>query len=107
MHALCCRKSSETESERIQSDIVSAAPLTLKDSVSLHEPDLRQSQQDDEAIGPIYQSLRIGTRPNLSDLKGKGRECVELAQHWDQLVLKDDILYRQFEDTTCVCILKC
>ena len=35
-----------------------------------------------------------------SDLKGKGRECVELAQQWDQLLLNDDFLYRQFEDIT-------
>ena len=78
---------------------MAAAPLTLEDPVSLSEPDLQQSLQDDEAIGPIYQALRIGTRPNPSDLKRKGRECAELAQQWDQL-LKDDVLYRQFKDTT-------
>ena len=48
------RNSFETESERIRSDI----PLTLKDPVSLSEPNLQQSQQDDEAIGPIYQGKR-------------------------------------------------
>ena len=45
-------------------------------------------------------TLHEPTRPNPSDLKGKGRECAELAQKWDQLLLKDDVLYRQFKDTT-------
>ncbi|KAL5478033.1 hypothetical protein EMCRGX_G024908 [Ephydatia muelleri] len=78
--AILARSKSKTpkKSKGIQNNTVSAAPLTLENSVTLHEP----------------------TRPNPSDLKGKGRECAELAQKWDQLLLKDDVLYRQFKDTT-------
>ena len=39
-------------------------------------------------------------KPLGQSTKGKGREYAELTQQWDQLLLKDDVLYRQFKDTT-------
>ena len=75
---------------------VSAALLTAKSVESVE--DLEKLQQEDEVIGPIHEALSKGERPILDDIKGKPREFVELAQQWEQLVLKNNVVHRRCEN---------
>ena len=59
---------------------------------------VRKKQLEDDIVGPILKALEIQNKPDLQTLKGGPRETYQLAQLWDQLVLKEGILYRQFEE---------
>ncbi|KAL5468841.1 hypothetical protein EMCRGX_G029964 [Ephydatia muelleri] len=78
------------------SPCVTATLLTAKDSG--FSMNIQQLQQEDDVIGPIHQALSQGARPNLADIKGKPREFVELVQQWDQLVLRNNVVHRRYED---------
>ena len=67
-------------------------------STSTLDSSVQQLQQSDEAIGPLYRAMCLGTKPDPGTQKGACRELVQLLEQWDQLVLKDAILYRQHED---------
>ena len=88
-------KGQEADTDKRDSTVI-AAPITPEDST--RGPSMQQLQQGDETIGPIYQALRGGTRLSPSQEKGKGREFRELAQQWDQLLLKDSVLHRRYEE---------
>jgi len=60
---------------------------------------LRKEQLEDEVIGFILTAKETQQKPDGQSLKGKPREAYQLSQLWDQLVVKEGILYRQFEDS--------
>ena len=78
------------------SPCVTATLLAAKDSGC--SMNMQQLQQEDDVIGPIHQALSQGARPNPADIKGKPREFAELVQQWDQLVLRNNVVHRRYED---------
>ncbi len=60
--------------------------------------DLREAQLKDPDIGAVLLAREDGKMPPSDTIKGLGLESRRLFQLWDQLTLKDDILWRQFED---------
>ena len=59
---------------------------------------LRKKQLEDEIVGPILRAVEAQNKPDTQTLKGGPRETHQLAQLWEQLVLKEGILYRKFEE---------
>jgi len=55
------------------------------------------SQANDEIISPILHAKESGIKPVDGKLKGEGRAVHLLLQQWEQLLLHDGLLYRQFE----------
>eukprot|EP00731_Ephydatia_muelleri_P011153 Em0006g47a len=51
-----------------------------------------------EYIGPVYQAMQDGSKPGPETTQGGSRELLQLIEQWDQLTLKDGVLYRQHED---------
>ena len=60
--------------------------------------ELRQSQLRDVGIGHVLQAKERGENPPAKNIKGKCLEAKRLVQLWDQLVVKDGLLWRQYED---------
>lgn len=61
---------------------------------------LRKEQLEDENIGFILKAKETQQKPDAQSLKAKPREAHQLSQLWDQLVVKEGILYRQFEESS-------
>lgn len=60
--------------------------------------DLRQLQLEDDNVGPVLKAREANRKPGPADLAGKSRELARLVQLWDQLLVRDGTLYRQYED---------
>ena len=54
---------------------------------------------EDELIGPIFQAKVDGVRPSADTVKGCDPKYRKLVQIWDQLIIKEDLLWRLFENT--------
>ena len=80
------------------SPFATATLLAVKDSGC--SMNIQQLQQEDDVIGPIHQALSQGARPNPADIKGKPREFAELVQQWYQLVLRNNVVNRRYENAT-------
>ena len=57
---------------------------------------LYKDQRSDPALGPVIAALEKKQLPLHDDIKGKSLECRRLFQIFDQLCLRDGILYRKY-----------
>ena len=67
--------------------------------------DIRNHQLEDELIGPIFRAKIDGVKPSVEDITGCDPKYRKLVQIWDQLVLRDELLWRLFENndnTGCI-----
>ena len=62
------------------------------------QEDLRTAQLADADIAPALQALQADQRPGEDKLKEMSLASRRLVQLWEQLVVKDGVLYRLFED---------
>ena len=60
--------------------------------------EIRELQLQDEDIGPLLLSVELDQKPDLSQTMRRSREHARLLQQWDQLVVKNNLLYRRYED---------
>ena len=58
--------------------------------------DLRDSQLNDPCIGELLLAHESNQKPSQDHAKGKDLEYRRLLQQWEQLTIKDDILWRYF-----------
>ena len=58
--------------------------------------DIRQLQCDDEAVGLVLKAREAGRKPD--EIAGKGQEMGYLVQLWDQLIVRNGVLYKEHED---------
>jgi len=65
------------------------------------EPDksIREVQLADPTIGPVLRAKEEGTPPIAELTTASDHHSRQLVQQWDQLVIKDWILYRNFESS--------
>ena len=67
--------------------------------------DIRNLQTKDELIGPIFCAKINGTKLSLESKKGRDPKYQKLVQMSDQLMVKDELLWRLFENrdgTGCI-----
>ena len=51
--------------------------------------DIRELQQEDEAVGPVLEAMEAVEKPSPDNITGKGREIgYYLLQLWNQLVVR-------------------
>ena len=74
-------------------DVVTPS-LPLPDNLG----ELHHLQMEDETIGPIFQAIVIGERPDRDISQAWSRESRTLLQQWGMLVIKHDVLWRRFSD---------
>ena len=60
------------------------------------ELSLRESQLSDPTIGPVLQRKESNQKPSADETKSMARASRRLFQTWDQLLVKDGVLYRQY-----------
>lgn len=58
---------------------------------------LRQAQLDDPVVGPVLRAKETSQEPQPEDVKAMSPHCRRLVQIWDQLVIKDSLLWRQYD----------
>ena len=59
--------------------------------------DLRKAQLEDHSVGTVLRAKEKNSRPLPEEIKSGSIETRKLFQIWDQLVIKDELLCRQFE----------
>ena len=60
------------------------------------EPNLRESQLADSTVGPVLQRKESDQKPSADETKSMARASRRLFQMWDQLLVRDGVLYRQY-----------
>ena len=60
--------------------------------------ELRDFQVQDSYIGPVLRCLEKGNQSEVNSSRSLPPHTRGLIQQWDQLVLKDGVVWRQFED---------
>ena len=89
----CGRKSHQyTEADVIAATIVSDMPVLKHYSADT----IRKSQLQDNAIGFVLRAFESNKKPESTTLQGQSSEVRRLVQLWDQLTLRDGLLYRYF-----------
>ena len=63
---------------------------------SRNNKELRQLQLDDEIVGPLLKVMERGEKPQGEHLR-ENPKLHRLHQLWEQLTLKDGLLFRKFE----------
>ena len=58
--------------------------------------DILELQQEDEAVGPVLQAMEAAKKTSPDNIAGKGREIGYLLQLWDQLVVREGVLYWEY-----------
>ena len=61
--------------------------------------ELGRLQNEDATIGLLVQAKLQGEKPPPTQIKSLSKDARRLFQLWDQLVMKNGILYRQYENT--------
>eukprot|EP00731_Ephydatia_muelleri_P001788 Em0001g1788a len=85
---------------------LSSSRLPLEQDVNVNtllglvvsERSMQQLQLQDKSIGPVYQAMQDGSKPGPETIQAGSRELLQLIGQWDQLTLKDGVLYRQHEN---------
>ena len=90
---LLCR---QCDRDNHSSAIVAATPIMPR---GCQQEDLRNAQLADADIAPALQAKQTDQRPGEDRLKEMILASRRLVQLWEQLVVRDGILYRLFEDT--------
>ena len=49
-------------------------------------------------MGPVLKAREAGRKPSPDEIAGKGREMGYLVQLWDQLIVRNGVLYTEHED---------
>ena len=60
--------------------------------------DLQQLQQADGVVGPILKAVTENKRPSPNMTQGKDRKFHLLLQQWNQLYIRQGVLFRRYED---------
>ena len=63
----------------------------------MEEKDLLQKQLEDSTVGPVLRAKGEGKKPSEEYIRGTNRHCQHLFAVWDQLVVRDSLLWRCFE----------
>ena len=77
---------------------VEPVPTSMATQVQGSEPNesIREVQSADPMIGPVLRAKEAGTPPTAEFTTASNHHTRQLVQQWDQLVIKDGILYRKF-----------
>jgi hypothetical protein len=88
----CGREShiTPTETKVSATTIVQSVPQQLGDN-------LREVQLADPVLGPLLRGKEAGHKPSQEELGSLSRSSRRLLQVWDQLVVSEGVLCRQFE----------
>ena len=55
------------------------------------------AELEDDTTGPILRAKEADSKPDTETFRGYSRATRQLFQLWDQLVIEDGVLYREFE----------
>ena len=77
--------------------LIAAAPLI---PTKQRATEVREAQLKDATIGPVLQAREVNERPSTEEMKNASRDTRRLVQLWDQLQVRDGILYRLYEHPT-------
>ena len=91
----CGRQQHKLEEGEAQVNMITGNVHTLVGR-SLRE--LRDLQMQDSYIGLVLRCLEKGNQPDVNSSRSLPSHTRRLIQQWDQLVLKDGVVWRQFED---------
>jgi len=70
--------------------------LSVSLQVGRSSDELHKLQQEDHTIQPVLVAKSSGTKPNSDQIKQYSLHTNRLFALWDQLTLKDNVLYRHF-----------
>ena len=90
-----CGRDSHQETPSVTKEPVFIRTVTLN---SRTPSELQNLQKTDPNIGPILTAFQQEQKPSADYLKSQSPHLRKLAQMWDQLRLKDGLLWRSFED---------
>lgn len=85
----CGRESHDTE------QMVVAATVMLP--LDCPPQDLRQAQLEDATMGSVLKAKEAGRKPTTDQVKSLGPASRRLFQLWDQLTVRNGLLWRQYE----------
>lgn len=92
---LPCRQCGRDSDNSTTSAVV--ATSTLQPLLAENVDGVRDAQVDDPSIGPLLRGKEIGQKPSKEELGPSSRSSRHLLQIWEQLLVCDGVLCRQFE----------
>ena len=96
---LPCRQCGRENHSGTEANVASVSINNCDQSLEGHtREELRQLQQKDPSVGPILRDLETHQKPTPDEAKSMSNNARRLVQMWDQLEMKDGLLWRNFED---------
>ena len=84
----------------IAADILKFPAPPMFEDAPLSRADLQKRQVDDVDVGPVFQAVTLGTRPNRRDWKTMSKRSKLLFRQWQKLAIVDGILVRETRENT-------
>ena len=86
-----CRQCGRT----FETTIATIASADMCGGYSMEE--LRSLQLEDKCVGDLLKAMESHQKPSQDQVKAQSLSCRRLYQQWDQLVVRNGILYRYYE----------
>ena len=91
-----CGRSDETQEEvAAETGPITAGAVSVLPFQTHTPEEMTRLQMEDPIVGPVYQAVKNGKLPSHDELSILGRESKLLLQHWECLLIKDDMLWRK------------
>ena len=87
---LPCNQCGRTEQQVVM-------PISQASEDDAHQPEMRKLQQRDPDIDAVLKAKEKQAKPDTDQQKAQSLETRRLFQLWEQLVIRDGVLFRQWE----------
>ena len=69
-------------------------PSAGSNEITVTNSDIQKAQLDDADVGPVFQAVATGTRPDRRDWKSLSAKSKQLFRHWKRLTIANGVLVR-------------
>ena len=77
------------------------ATLTAQPVLTERSPkEIRALQLTDTVLGPLMEAMEANQKPEAATTRGKDRSYTLLLQQWDQLIMQEGLLFRNYQDAS-------
>ena len=84
-------------SQRGRDEHQAVAPISQVSEEGCNQPEMRKLQQEDLDLAIVLKAKETQTRPDGEVQKSLSLEARRLFQLWEQLLIRDGVLFRQWE----------
>ena len=89
-----CKQCGRSEDTHTQEELIATTAVEPQQIDQSNR--VREAQLADPELGPLLRGKQHAKKPDMEEMKSMSRSSNRLAQIWDQLVVRNGVLFRKF-----------